>query len=80
MTTCAQAAFDGNNIVFVAVPENRKGSSGTATLGGSKGLAFDLATDTLTPDQTAIATTAELDGDRPTAVTLGPDANIYFGF
>ncbi len=77
LTKCAQAAFDGNNTVFVADYENRKTSGGIARVGGVKRLVFDLQTDTLTADQTTIAATAGLDGDNPTAVALG---NVYVGF
>jgi len=80
MSRCAQAAFDGNKTAFMADPENRKGSGGIAVLGGVKRVVFDLTTDTLTPDQTGIATTAGLDGDNPTAVAVGPDGNVYVGF
>lgn len=80
MSKCAQVAFDGNRTVFVADFEQRKGSGGTAVLGGVKRLVFDLTTDTLTPSQTSIAATAGLDGDNPTAVALGPDGDVYVGF
>ena len=79
MTKCAQAAYDGNQTVFVADYENRKGSGGTARIGGVKRLVFNLLNDTLA-NQQGIAATAGLDGDNPTAVALGPDGNVYVGF
>ena len=81
MTRCAQVAFDGNQTVFIADPENRKGAGGLARVGGVKRLVFNLTNDTLTlSEQQAIASTAGLDGDNPTAIALGPDGNVYVGF
>lgn len=80
LTKCGQAAFDGNNTVFLADFEPRKGSGGIGLVGGVKRLVFNLTNDTLTTNQTGIATTAGLEGDNPTAIALGPDGDVYVGF
>jgi hypothetical protein len=74
-----QAAYDGNQTVYVASYDQTKGQPGSLTFPGVNRLTIDPVFGYLTWNYRLVPN-AGLAGNLPTSIALGPDGNLYVGF
>lgn len=74
-----QAAYDGNQTVYIASYDQTKGQPGSLTFPGVNRITIDPVSGVLTWNYQLVPT-AGLAGNLPTSIALGPDGNLYVGF
>jgi hypothetical protein len=74
-----QVAFDGHQTIYVASYDQTKGQPGNVTLPGVHRITANTLNGQLTYNYRLVPS-ANLAGNLPTAVALGPDGNLYVGF
>ncbi len=74
---CGQLAYDGSSNVYVSQGVLANNTPASAT--GILRLGIDPVTGQINSSETMIAVNSGLGGNRPTALAIGPDGNLYFG-
>ena len=74
-----QVAYDGNQTVYIASYDQAKGQPGSVDLPGVWRATIDPVEGFVSPGARLVPG-ANLAGNQPTSIALGPDGNLYVGF